>query len=128
MSPAAKAWLAGGIALGVAVFVIVIVLAARSGGSRRNDTGTYTLHLPPGLRDARAARFVEGRLVTISVTSDQFTNVGLHVFDSRGLQVASHNGPGGNCFLNFVPPRTDSYRIEVVNHGPAFSRCVVSYH
>ncbi|MCI0455596.1 MAG: GYF domain-containing protein [Gemmataceae bacterium] len=128
MSTGAKVALIGGLVVGVVIVLVVIVLATRRGGPRHNESGTYTVHLNPGNTDSRFARFVQGQPVTITVTSDHFSNVDLAVIDSRGIMVASDLRPGGHCFVNFVPARTDSYRIEVVNHGPIPNRCVVRYN
>ncbi len=129
MSTGAKVALIGGMVVGLVIFVVVIVLAVRSGAPRDNEHGTYVVHLNPGNTDSRFARFVEDRMVTITVISDHFnSNVDLAVYDSRGMRVALDNRAGANCFVQFVPRRTDTYRIEVVNHGPAPNRSVVRYN
>jgi hypothetical protein len=127
MSTGAKVALFGGIAAGVVVLVVIIVLVSLA-GQQRGDSGSYVLNLQAQQRDVRFFRFVAGRQVTITVTSDFNTDVDLFVYDSFGRRVAWDTRIDPNCRVTFRPQRTEMYRVEVVNLGPGFNRSVVRYN
>ncbi len=119
-----------GIAAAVLFLAIIVValLTRQRRGPTQHNRGTYIVNLQQNTSDFRTVRFVAGQPVTITVTSDHNSDVDLHVFDSRGHEVIRDIRPDRDCFVNFVAPRTDWYRIEVTNLGPGFNRCTIRYN
>jgi hypothetical protein len=124
MGTGAKVALFGGVAVAVIVLVVVIVVIA---AAKRRATTEYVVNLNPGASNVRAVRFVQGTLVTITVTSDFDTDVDLHVLDNRQQPIISDIRPDKDCRVEFRVPRTDTYLIKVENLGPGFNRSVVRY-
>jgi hypothetical protein len=127
MSTGAKVALFGGLA-GVAVLILIVVLAVALSRRGRTPSGSYEVNLNQGAKDVRDFHFTSGRQVTIRVTSDLNTDVDLYVFDPFNNLVALDNGPQKDCFVNFRAPATGVYRVEIVNLGPGFNHAIVRYN
>jgi hypothetical protein len=76
---------------------------------------TRSWNLPRGQKVAYQLRFTGGKKVELWVTSDRDTDVDLFVFDPAGRQVVADEGDSKDCYVWFVPPATQTYRVEVQN-------------
>jgi len=110
----------GSIAVGLLVLVIVIVLIVRGGSGGAavilgpND---YQITLFPGQSDTRSFFFQAGQNVRITVTSqtDPRTDIDLFVERANGVPVASDTRFSKDCFVAFIAPVAENYRVRVVN-------------
>lgn len=118
----------GSIAVGLLVVVVVIVLLLKGGGPGVvNGPNNYQITLTPGREDTRHFQFNAGQNVRITVTTQAFGNpdVDLFVTNNRGW-IVSDTRVSKDCFLNFVAPATDNYRVQVRNLGPVTATSVVN--
>jgi hypothetical protein len=100
-----------GISVGVLLLVGVVILLIfllkpgnpRSFNLRTNEK--YTCNV----------EFKAGQKVKIKVTSEQDSDVDLFVYNSAGQRVAFDDGLSKDCYVEFVPLRTETFKIEVWN-------------
>jgi hypothetical protein len=59
--------------------------------------------------------FKGGRKVEIWLNSNRDTDMDLFVYDPQNRVVAVDDGDGKDCYVSFVPPITQSYRVELQN-------------
>src|SRR5262245_54926646 len=116
----------GGVGAFVLVGVIVVVVLVVNANSG-NTPGSYTINLNQGGRDIHWVTFRAGRGASITGTSEMPAQLNVYVFDDGGMQVAADARFARDCFVNFVPSRTERYRIEIVNVGPNFVRAHVRH-
>jgi hypothetical protein len=96
-----------GVLLLVGVIVLLIVLL-RPGNPRSFNLATnekYDCHV----------EFKAGQKAQIWVKSDQDSDVDLFIFDSAGREVRRDDGPSKDCYIEFIPQRTERFKIEVWN-------------
>jgi GYF domain 2 len=108
----------GSIAVGLLVLVIVIVVLVRGGsGGGVLGPNDYQVTLFPGQSDTRSFFFQAGQNVRITVTSqtDMRTDIDLFVERANGFPVASDTRISKDCFVAFVAPVAENYRVRVVN-------------
>jgi hypothetical protein len=119
----------GGVLLlgGVGLVVVLVIVGAGSSGS-----GSYTVSLGPGQENVRNIHFKSGAMVEIWVKSDHNTHtlqddVDLFVLDPSGLPVAQDTRIDADCYVQFMPPQTGSYRVILHNIGRVSNRSHVTY-
>lgn len=121
----------GSVSALVILVVIAIVILIVTSERRAPISGSYSVHLFPGGTDSRPVYFSAGKRATINVSTDRGLNVDLMVYDSRNNLVASDIRQARERFVEFMPPRSETYRIEVVNRDrgnlPGPDRSQVSY-
>ena len=102
----------GSIAVGLLILVVVIVLLV--GGQGRP---TYQVFLAPGQEHTHFVNFTAGQSVQVTVQSQATfnTDVDLYVHRSNGAMVTSDTRVSKDCFVRFIAPANDQYRIRVVN-------------
>jgi hypothetical protein len=66
--------------------------------------------------------FPAGKKFSVTVRSDQKTDVNLFIFDAAKKQVAKDDSPGPDCDLAFTPKEAGKYTLVVVNKGPGENR------
>ncbi len=98
----------GGIAL--VVVLIVVLIVALSG-----DSGTRSFSLAEGTKDVFHIRFQGGKKVELWVHSSGSSDVDLYVFDEAGRELRFDDGDSSDCYLWFLSPKTQTYRVEVRN-------------
>jgi GYF domain 2 len=111
----------GSIAVGLLILVVIIVLLVRGGNSPVLGPNAYRITLFPRQENVRLVRFNAGQNVRITVTSQVThprTDVDLYVERSNRAPITADVAVSKDCFVNFVAPVTDNYRIRVVNLGP----------
>jgi hypothetical protein len=113
MSTGALVALIGGIVGAVLLIVVVILVMVFTTGGQ-----SYSVTLPPSGREVRTFEFRANSRVRIDVRSDFNTDVDLFVYDARGQLIRADTRPHRDCFVDFVAPRTERYRIELRNLDP----------
>ena len=112
----------GSIAVGLVILIVVIILLVRGSGGGPAPVGpnAYRVTLFQGQENVRLFRFNQGQMVRITVTSQANlrTDVDLFVERANAFPVASDTRISKDCFVNFVAPATDTYRVRVRNLGP----------
>ncbi|MCI0683878.1 MAG: DUF4339 domain-containing protein [Gemmataceae bacterium] len=112
----------GSIAVGLVILIVVIILVVRGSGGGAAPLGpnAYRVTLFRGQENIRLFRFNAGQPVRVTVTSqaDFRTDVDLFVERGNGFPIRSDTRISKDCFVNFVAPATDTYRIRVRNLGP----------
>lgn len=112
----------GSIAVGLVVLIVVIILVVRGGRGGVAPVGpnAYRVTLFQGQENVRLFRFNAGQQVRITVTSqaDMRTDVDLFIERANNFPVAADTRISKDCFINFVVPATDTYRVRVRNLGP----------
>jgi hypothetical protein len=118
----------GSIAVGLLILVVVIVLLVRGGGGGGQvGPGQFRVTLFAGQEQSRFFRFNAGQNVRISVNSQAAFNTDVDLFVLRGNVVhGADTRISKDCFLNFIAPANDTYRIRVVNLGPGQAICDVN--
>ncbi len=117
----------GSIAVGLLILVVIIVLLVSGSRNVQGGPGAYTITLAPGRNDVRFFRFNAGQNVRITVTTQAFlNNPDVDLYVERGnMHVASDTRVSKDCFVNFIAPVTDTYRVRVVNLGPGSATSTV---
>jgi hypothetical protein len=105
----------GSIAMGLIIFVVIIVLLVRGGGV--GGTPTVQVVLNPGQEHTHFLAFNAGQRVQLSVRSQASSNtdVDLFVHRNNGLPVAADQSFGSDSYVTFLAPATELYRIRIVN-------------
>jgi hypothetical protein len=112
----------GSVMAGLLVLILVIVLLVRGG------SGTYTVRLLPNQKHTTTLRLSAGQN-SIRVTSsvmNPMCDIDLFVETENGQRVAADTAISKDCFVTFMAPAADSYRVSVVNLGPGSATCVVT--
>lgn len=125
----------GSIAVGVLIVVVVIVLLVRGsrGGGAAVGPGGYVVTLLPGREDTRFFQFQAGQNVRISVSNqlaNPNTDVDLFVSRNNGFAVAADTRipmQTRDCFVQFVAPATEAYRVTLRNLGPGVATSTVNF-
>lgn len=115
----------GSIAVGLLILVVIIVLLVRGGNSAVVGPNHFNFTLFQGQERTFFVRFNAGQNVRATVTSQAAfnTDVDLFIMRNNGAMVASDTRVSKDCFVNFVAPATDTYRVRVVNLGPGQAIC-----
>ena len=115
----------GSIAVGLLILVVVIVLLVRGGNSAVVGPNHFNFTLFQGQERTFFVRFNAGQNVRATVTSQAAfnTDVDLFIMRNNGAMVASDTRVSKDCFVNFIAPATDTYRVRVVNLGPGQAIC-----
>jgi hypothetical protein len=116
----------GSVMVGPLVLIVVIVLLVRGGGG----PGSYTVRLQPMQKHTTTLRFNAGQNVSIRVTSsvmNPMCDVDLFVETAGGQRIAADVAIRKDCFVTFIAPATDRYRVSVANLGPGSATCVVNH-
>lgn len=100
----------GGIGLIILAVVVIVVVAFLT-----QETGTRSWSLGKGQASSFRLTFKANHKVEIWVTSDKNSDVDLFVFDEKGNRVAVDEGDSKDCYVWFIPPTTQTYRVEVQN-------------
>ena len=111
LSAGAVAAIVGGIVGGllrIGGIVLAVVLFSRQGDSRSWSLGK-------GQKVTYNLRFTGGKKVELWVVSDRDTDVDLFVFNQAGQRVAADEADSKDCYVWFVPPTTQTFRVEVQN-------------
>jgi hypothetical protein len=107
------AWIAiAGGGLGLVVLIVAGVWAFvyfRNQGTSRSWTAAQ------GQSVAFHFKFTGGRKVEIWLNSNRDTDMDLFVYDPQNHMVAFDDGDGKDCYVSFVPPITQTYRVELQN-------------
>lgn len=103
----------GGIALLLLVIGGIVVAAVRSRGA--GNMADYTVNLGVNQFHARNFSFNSGSLYELRVTSDQDTDVDLHIKDLNNNPIAADISVGPSSLIEWSPAATGDYRIEVAN-------------
>ena len=112
----------GSIVVGLVIVVVVIVLLVRGsrggGGNVPLGPNAYRITLFDGQENVRMFRFNQGQLVRITVNSqaDIRTDVDLYV-ELNNRIITADTRISKDCFVQFVAPATDTYRVKVRNLG-----------
>lgn len=69
----------------------------------------------------------KGKWAAVWVTSEQATDVDVHVFDAEGNEIAKDEHVSKDAFVSFLPKESGTYRIEVTNLGQGDNTCTVQY-
>jgi hypothetical protein len=109
---------------------VVIFLINRDTFTTRS--GSYTVFLFPGGRDSKPLFFSSGRRVHLHLNTDRHVNLTINVYDARGMLIHSHMRQGIDHHVDFFPPRSETYRIEIIHNGVfgpngGQARCHVNY-
>jgi hypothetical protein len=99
----------------VAGLLVLIVVGVWAVIHFRNQGNTRTWSVAPGHRESFHLKFNRGKKVEVWLDSKGNANMGVYVYDAQNRLVASRDGNGGGCYLFFVPPVTQTYRLEVQN-------------
>lgn len=112
----------GSIVVGLVVLIVVIILLVRGGrgGGAPFGPNAYRVTLFQRQENVRLFRFNAGQMVRITVNSqaDMRTDVDLFVERANNIPVANDMRVSKDCFVQFVAPATDTYRVRVRNLGP----------
>ena len=102
----------GSIAVGLLILVVVIVLLVGGRG-----TPTFQAFLMPGQEQNQMFTFQQGQNVKITVQSQATvqTDVDLFVLRANGGIIASDTRVSRDCYVSFIAPATEMYRVRVVN-------------
>jgi len=69
--------------------------------------------------------FRGGELAQVTVIGDGDTDLDLYVYDENGNLIDSDEDPGDNCSCTFIPIRTESFSIKIVNRGSIYNNYVL---
>ncbi len=100
-----------GIGVGVLVVigvVILLVVMLQPGNPR-----TFTIQA--GEMKPFHVTFKQGVKAEVWITSERNTDIDLFVFDERGQKITMDTRFDKDCYVTFVPPQTQTYKLEVVN-------------
>jgi len=103
----------GGIAVVLLVIVGIAIFAVRSRGA--GAIADYTVNLGVNQFHTRNFSFKAGSLYELRVTSDQDTDVDLHIKDLNNNLIAADISVGPSSLIEWSPAATGDYRIEVAN-------------
>ncbi len=92
---------------------------------KAEDFKGQTLDLKAKDQSALVLTFPAGKKVSVSVKSDQKTDVNLYVFDASRKEVAKDDSPGPDCLVSFTPKEEGKYTLVVVNRGPEETKSTV---
>jgi hypothetical protein len=99
-----------GVGLIVLVAGVILAIVAGTGGDN-----SRSFHLQDSQVFWFNVTFHQGKRVEIWVKSQGNSDVDLYVLDANGRQIARDDGDSKDCYVSFVPDRTQSYRVEVRN-------------
>src|SRR5262245_43410715 len=93
------------LAIGAVVLLVVLLKPGnpRTFNLSRNEKYTCDVEFKAGVR------------ARVTVTSEFDSDVDLFIFDSAGREVVRDDGPSKDARVEWVPDRTQTYRIEVWN-------------
>jgi hypothetical protein len=103
--------LIGGITAGVVVvigLVVLLVVLLKPGNPR-------TFSIQAGEKKTFHIEFKAGQKAEIWINSENNTDIDIFVFDDANFKVAEDIRFDKNCYVWFIPQRTQTYRIDVVN-------------
>ncbi|MCS7044845.1 MAG: emp24/gp25L/p24 family protein [Gemmataceae bacterium] len=78
-------------------------------------------------KHALTAKLAEGKWAAVWVTSEQATDVDLHVFDPDGNEIARDEHVSKDAFVSFLPKVAGEYRIVVTNLGGGENTCTIKH-
>ena len=97
-------------------------LNASNGGKASEFTGK-TWGLKAGEMASISINCQAGKEITLSVRSEQKSDVNLHVYNRNTLRtIAKDDSEGSSCDLLFTPTESGNYIIQVINLGPGANR------
>jgi pre-peptidase len=111
----------------------VITLGVLLGGARADDKTTAdggkaeafkgkTFDLKAKGKATITLEFPAGKPASVTVRSENKTDVHLYVYDANQKVVAKDDSPGPSCDLTFTPKVAGKYTLEVSNLGPGENR------
>jgi hypothetical protein len=118
---AAKGWR---VAVTACLAGLVVLCGARAQGIKPTDGGKAAAFKGKAfdLKDKGSAAitltFEAGKKATVTVKSDEKTDVNLFVYDAAKKVVAKDESPGPDCEVNFTPKASGKYTLVVRNLGP----------
>jgi hypothetical protein len=74
-----------------------------------------------------AVTFSAGQLAEVWVESEKDTDVDLFVRDPGNKSIASDTRVSKDCYVKFLPAKTQEYLLEVYNLGPGDNRCRLKF-
>ena len=89
----------------------------RTRGSLGGGAGLLRDWVGAGATNTYTIQFQGGELARVTVKSDQGANLDLFVYDESDRLERKDTRPAGECFVAWVPARTQMFRIEVKNTG-----------
>jgi hypothetical protein len=114
--------------VGVAAFGLAVLLVARADDAKPTDGGkaeefkSKTFDLKEKGRAAVTLSFPAGKNASITVRSENKTDVHLFVLDDARKVVAKDDSPGPSCDLSFTAKEAGKFTLEVRNLGPGANR------
>jgi hypothetical protein len=112
MSPTAKLLIGLGIALAVIVVIVVVIIVLVNAFKTRNPT---TFDIRAGEEKTFHIQFKQGVRAEIRIISEKNTDIDMWVYDDRGMQVAEDTRFDKDCYVTWIPDRTQTYKIKVAN-------------
>jgi hypothetical protein len=97
------------VALVLVIGAVILVIVLLQPGNPRS------FNLSPNEKYTCNVEFKAGQKAQIWVTSDHDSDVDLFVYNSANQRVAFDDGPSKDCYVEFVPARTETFKIEVWN-------------
>jgi hypothetical protein len=91
--------------IGAVILVIVMLQPGNPRSFNLSSNEKYTCNV----------EFKAGQKAQIWVTSDHDSDVDLFVYNSANQRVVFDDGPSKDCYVEFVPARTETFKIEVWN-------------
>jgi hypothetical protein len=113
------------IALAVAFLTIQAVPITAFAGNATGPTSRYDSVLAYDYDDW-TAKFVGGRYATVTIDGDGDTDLDLYVYDSYGNLVAADDDYLDYCIAEWIPSRTQTYTIRIVNRGSVYNSYKIS--
>ena len=69
--------------------------------------------------------FRGGEIANVMVIGDGDTDLDLYVYDNNGSLIVKDDDYTDECVCTWIPPRTGSYRIMIVNRGKVYNRYII---
>jgi hypothetical protein len=124
-----RSWivLGGLLALGLALGAPSFASDVKKGGTNGDKGGgdakavkvgnPHTFDIQAGQRKVFRVTFTAGDKVEVWITSKENTDIDLFVKDQDGKLIVADTRDSKDCYVTFVPRRTQTYRLEVLNIG-----------
>ncbi len=107
---------------------LLALAGTRAGDAKPTDDGKAaefkgkTFDLAEKGKAAITLTFLGGEEDTVTVKSDEKTDVNLYVLGSNGTAIAKDESPGPDCELKFTPKSAVTLTLEVRNLGPGATK------
>jgi hypothetical protein len=129
MSTGAKVAIFGGIGGLLLVVVVVVLIVILRGAGPRFGPGSFTETVPPGQSRFVNIKFNGGVMAEIIISGQGNADVEIYVYDSANREVTSNwIGVSDQRRVNWVPPSTQTYRVELRSNGPGTNRVLVKHN